>query len=171
MFYTRREIASRIGVFYAALVASSAFGGLISYGVFQLHTDHYQWFYLFIIEGSLTMLCAILTFFIVPRNIRSCRFLTEAEKNVAEMRILAESAQALENNFSWREAVGEFRTIHPYVRIIVAITYSTLQTSNNNFLAIIVGRLGYDAVKTNLVRFLISQCLHPRPLTIDDRCA
>jgi len=151
IWYTRTEIASRIGVFYAALVASSAFGGLISYGTFQMHTHHYRWFYLFIIEGSLTMFVALVTFFIVPKSIRSCRFLTEAEKNVAEARILAESAEALENHFSWKEALSEWRTPHPYVRIIVAITYSTLLTSNNNFLAIIVGRLGYDTVKTNLV--------------------
>lgn len=116
-----------------------------------MKTHHYQWFYLFIIEGSLTIFVALVTFFIIPKNIRSCRFLTEVEKNVAETRILAESAEALENHFSWKEALSEWRTPHPYVRIIVAITYSTLLTSNNNFLAIIVGRLGYDTVKTNLV--------------------
>ena len=151
IWYTRSEIASRIGIFYAALVSSSAFGGLISYGVFQMRTHHYQWFYLFIIEGSLTILFALVTVSIIPKDIRSCRFLTEAEKNVAEMRILAESAEGLENNFNWKETLSEWRTLHPYIRIIVAITYSTLLTSNNNFLAIIVGRLGYSTVKTNLV--------------------
>ncbi|ETN38618.1 uncharacterized protein HMPREF1541_06655 [Cyphellophora europaea CBS 101466] len=150
IWYTRSEIASRIGIFYAALVTSSAFGGLISYGVFQLRTNHYQWFYLFIIEGSLTLLFAFLTFFIIPKDIQTSWFLTEREKEVARARILAESAETLENTFKWKEALSEFTTPHPYVRIIIAITYSTLQQSNNNFLAIIVGRLGYDTVKTNL---------------------
>ncbi|KAL3956154.1 hypothetical protein ACCO45_009000 [Purpureocillium lilacinum] len=32
IWYTRAELATRIGIFYAALVASSAFGGLFAYG-------------------------------------------------------------------------------------------------------------------------------------------
>lgn len=151
LWYTKSEIASRIGLFYAALTASSAFGGLISYGVFQMHTSHYQWFYLFIIEGSLTIFFALLTLVVIPKNIESCWFLSDAEKNAARIRILTDSAETLENRFKWKEAVSEFRTIHPYIRIIIAITYSTLNISNSSFLAIIVSRLGYSTVKTNLV--------------------
>lgn len=152
LWYTRKEIALRIGIFYSALVASSAFGGLISYGVFQMkNTGKRQWFYLFIIEGSLTMIFGLITLIVIPKDIRSCHFLTDAEKKVAEDRILLDSVQSLSNKFSWSEALSEFRTVHPYIRIIIGITYSTLLNSNTNFLAIIVGRLGYNTVKTNLV--------------------
>jgi MFS family permease len=151
IWYTRKEIASRIGIFYAALVSSSAFGGLLSFGVFQMRTPgRYQWFYLFIIEGSLTMFFAVTVSLIIPKDIRSARFLTEREKDVGEARILLDSAGSLSNAFSWKDAVLEFRTPHPYIRIIIAITYSTLLNSNNNFLAIVVSRLGYSTVKTNL---------------------
>ncbi|KAH8884942.1 retrograde regulation protein 2 [Thozetella sp. PMI_491] len=151
IWYTRKEIASRIGVFYASLVASSAFGGLISFGVFQMkNTGKPEWFYLFIIEGSLTMFFALVTLAVIPTSIRTAWFLTEEEKNVAEARILADSAQGISNDFAWGEAFNEFKTPHPYVRIIIAITYSTLLNSNNNFLAIIVNRLGFSTVKTNL---------------------
>jgi hypothetical protein len=120
------------------------------------NTGHYQWFYLFIIEGSLTILFALITLLVIPKDIQSCYFLTDAEKEVAEARILQDSVQSLSNNFSWKEALSEFRTVHPYIRVIIAITYSTLLTSNNNFLAIIVGRLGFSTVKTNLVGALLS---------------
>lgn len=115
------------------------------------NTGHYEWFYLFIIEGILTMFFALVTFLIIPQSIRSAWFLTEDEKNVGEARILADSAESLSNTFKWSEALLEFKSPHPYIRIIIAITYSTLLNSNNNFLAIIVGRLGYSTVKTNLV--------------------
>ncbi len=156
IWYTRRELASRIGIFYAALVASSAFGGLIAYGVFNMKNPGvHQWFYLFIIEGTLTIFFALLALIVIPKDIRSCYFLTDAEKDVAEARVLLDAVSTLSNKFSWKEAIMEFKTIHPYIRIIVAVTYSTLQTSNNNFLAIIVARLGFSVVKTNLVNIVL----------------
>ncbi len=155
-FYTRREIASRIGIFYAALTSSSAFGGLISFGVFQMkNTGHTQWFYLFIIEGTLTLAIAIGCFFILPLNIRSAWFFSKEEMDTAEKRILTDSAEHLEVKFNWKEAVTEFVTPHPYIRMITGITFGTVLNSNASFLAIIVSRLGYDTVKTNLVCFFV----------------
>lgn len=154
LFYTRGEIASRIGIFYAALTSSSAFGGLISFGVFQMKkTGHTQWFYLFVIEGTLTLAIAIACFFLLPRDIRSAYFFTDEEKDTAEKRILADSVESLEIKFKWKEAITEFVTAHPYIRMITGITFGTVLNSNSSFLAIIVSRLGYDTVKTNLVCF------------------
>ena len=117
------------------------------------NTGHYLWFYLFIIEGSLTIFFALVTLLVIPKDIRSAWFLTEDEKCAGETRLLSDSAEGLSNAFSWSEAFLELKTPHPYIRVIIGITYSTLLNSNNNFLAIIVARLGYSAVKTNLVRY------------------
>ncbi|KND92576.1 putative transporter [Tolypocladium ophioglossoides CBS 100239] len=69
-------------------------------------------------------------------------------KDVGEARILAE-AEGLSNTFSWSEAFLKFRSPHPYIRILIAITYSTLLTSSS-FLAIVVPRLDFSTIKTNL---------------------
>lgn len=152
IWYTRRELASRIGIFYAALVGSSAFGGLLAYGMFQIENETYfRWSYLFFLEGSLTMAWAIVCFFVLPSGTNTAWFLSQAEKDVAHFRLEQDSVQNLDAKFSWVESLSEFRTPHGYIRLLLSFISGTILTSNANFLAMIVKRLGYSTVKTNLV--------------------
>jgi len=48
------------------------------------------WRWILIIEGLFTVFVGILCYFILPNNIRSCKFLTPAEKDFAEMRMQAD---------------------------------------------------------------------------------
>ncbi|CEJ62628.1 hypothetical protein PMG11_11123 [Penicillium brasilianum] len=151
IWYTRKELASRIGIFYAALTASSAFGGLFAYGMFQIKNDMYfRWSYLFFLEGGLTMAWAIFMFFVLPSDTQRAWFLTQAEKEVARLRLEQDSVTTLNAKFSWRESLSEFSTPHGYIRICLSFVGGTILTSNANFLVIVVERLGYDVVKTNL---------------------
>ena len=55
-FYRRGELARQLAIFYAAPNIVSAISGLLSYGIFQITTGSLKaWRYLFIIEGSLTL--------------------------------------------------------------------------------------------------------------------
>lgn len=155
IWYTRKELATRIGIFYAALVVSSAFGGLIAFGVFHIQTEKgsrfFSWSYLFFIEGGLTCLWAIATFFLLPSTTQAAWFLNDEEKEVARIRLERDSLASLEQKFNVKEALGEFLTMHGYIRLALAFVGGTILTSNANFLAMIVKRLGYSVVKTNLV--------------------
>jgi len=48
-FYTRYDLAIRIGLFYGMYAIAGAFSGAIAYGIFQIHGALYGWQYLFII--------------------------------------------------------------------------------------------------------------------------
>ncbi|KAK4090806.1 retrograde regulation protein 2 [Purpureocillium lilacinum] len=151
IWYTRAELATRIGIFYAALVASSAFGGLFAYGMFHIHGgSRPNWSYLFFLEGGLTILWALVLLALLPSSTSSAWFLTDEEKATACARLEQDSVTSLEGGFSWREAFGEFRTVHGYIRIVMSFTAGVTLTSNANFLAMIVKRLGYSVIKTNL---------------------
>ena len=56
-FYRRGELARRLAIFYAASNIANAFSGLLAFGVFQIESKLAGWRYLFIIEGSFTILC------------------------------------------------------------------------------------------------------------------
>jgi MFS family permease len=151
-WYTRKELAKRIGIFYAASVAASAFGGLLAFGVFHIHSSTmFSWSYLFILEGCLTVLVAILGLFVLPKSPRKAFFLSEEEKDIAERRILLDSVEYLENRFNWSEALYEFKSVHVYIRMLIMCSAGILVSSNGNFLAPIVASLGFSTVKTNLV--------------------
>ncbi|KAK5053810.1 hypothetical protein LTR84_001772 [Exophiala bonariae] len=150
-WYTRAEIASRIAVFYAGAVVASAFGGLLAYGVFQIKGGAlHVWAYLFILEGCLTCLIAIAAYFILPGNISDAYFLTADEKEVATARMQMDAMQSQAPKWNWSEAFSEFRTIHAYARVLIAVACGLLPQSSANFLAIMTVRLGYSVAKTNL---------------------
>lgn len=152
IWYTRKELATRIGIFYAALVASSAFGGLLAYGMFHIQGGPYpHWAYLFFLEGGLTMLWSMILFLLLPSGTDQAWFLNDKEKEVARLRLIQDSVANLQTPFKWKEAFGEFYTPHGYIRIFVAFVSGIILTSNANFLAMVVKRLNYSVVKTNLV--------------------
>ena len=133
-------------------MTASAFGGLLAYGIFHINNGKlYPWAYLYLVEGSLTLLVAAVAFFVLPRNLQTTYFLTQAEKEAGTALQLMDSVSEVTTVFSWAEALSEFRTWHVYVRMIIAFTFGVLLNSNANFLAIMTQRLGYDVVKTNLV--------------------
>ena len=70
---------------------------------------------------------------------------------MAHLRLEQDSVSTLESKFNWMEALSEFTTPHGYIRLCIAFVAGTVLTSNANFLAMIVARLGYSVVKTNLV--------------------
>ncbi|KAH8898749.1 retrograde regulation protein 2 [Thozetella sp. PMI_491] len=150
-FYTRRDIASRVGLFYAASVAAAAFGGLLSFAVFRIQDSTlHNWSYLFVIEGSLTMSIGLSLPWVIPGSLKSARWLSPEVKAAGAARLLRESLDKTEYKINWAEALRVLSTWHYYVRGLIAFSFGVLLSSNANFLAIITARLGFDTVKTNL---------------------
>lgn len=154
-FYTRRQIALRIGIFYASSVTASAFGGLLAFGVFHLPNGSYlySWSYLYLLEGGLTLLTAVVACLVLPRDIQSAYFLSEDEKKAGSLNQMLDARSEAPGKINWKHALAEFRSWHFPIRVIIGFTFGTLLNSNANFLAIMTGRLGYSVVKTNLVSF------------------
>ncbi|KAK5377865.1 hypothetical protein LTR67_005454 [Exophiala xenobiotica] len=151
LFYRRGELARRLAMFYAASNIASAFGGLLAFGVFQIHTGSLaNWRYLFVIEGGCSMLFAVFAFWVLPYNASSAKFLTAQEKQLAYYRIQVDSSAIVDEEFDLRTALSIFK--HPTSWIILAIEMCLgvpLQ-SVSLFLPVIIKRLGYSTVKTNL---------------------
>jgi MFS family permease len=93
-FYKRSELALRIGIFYTAASLSGAFGGLLARGLSAIGTRGglVGWRWIFIIEGLLTVMCAVISFFFLPNSIKTARFLNETERELAEQRLMDEAA-------------------------------------------------------------------------------
>ncbi|KAL4794416.1 major facilitator superfamily domain-containing protein [Aspergillus venezuelensis] len=97
IFYTRKEIATRISVLYTGNILATAFAGLIAAGVFEGMDDlagitGWQW--LFILQGAVTFVVAAGAVFILPDDPLNTRWLTEEERQLAHARILADTVGA-----------------------------------------------------------------------------
>lgn len=151
-FYRRGELARRLAIFYAASNIASAFSGLLAFGVFriQTHLIDFAWRWLFIIEGSCTVLFSIFAFWYLPQNAAAAKFLTEEEKALAFHRIQVDSSSTVNEKFNLRDALKVFKRPTTYGFLMIEICLGVPLQGVTLFLPQIVQRLGYDTVKTNL---------------------
>lgn len=109
MFYKRHELMFRLGIFYCAAPLSGAFGGLLATGLAQIEYHGYnKWPWIFLVEGAITIVIAIVAFFSLPHTPGSARFLNEEERFLAAHRLHldlhgASTAEFVEEElFSWK---------------------------------------------------------------------
>ncbi|SPO25305.1 related to putative tartrate transporter [Ustilago trichophora] len=90
LFYTRREIATRVAILYSANIVATASSGLIAAATFAtLDKVHgiQGWKWLFIIEAVVTFCVAIVCLYTMPDHPLSTPWLTPAERELAQARI------------------------------------------------------------------------------------
>ncbi|KAK6208573.1 MFS transporter [Colletotrichum tabaci] len=117
MFYTRKEIATRMAIFYTGNMLASAFSGLIAAGIFAgLDGKHglAGWQWLFIIQGAVSIGVAFGAFYFLPNAPLQTRWLTPEQRQMAHQRIFDDTTDRREGKTSvWkglREACTDWRT-------------------------------------------------------------
>ncbi len=124
--YTREELALRVGIFYSSASLSGAFGGLLATGLSNVPTTStvdagWRWVrtssfpsllftnpstQILIIEGLLTIVCAIGCVFLIPNSVATATFLTPHERAHAIARLNISnnvSGSSAPETFQWSE--------------------------------------------------------------------
>ena len=90
-WYTKREQAYRIGIWFSFNGWAQIFGGLIAYGIDRGVAAHGSaisgWKIVFLVTGLLTVCMGVLFYFIVPDNQLNAWFLNQHERILAIERI------------------------------------------------------------------------------------
>lgn len=89
IFYTRKEIATRISILYTGNILATAFAGLIALGIFEMGgiAGLSGWRWLFIIQGIATFFVAAISLFVLPDDPTRTWWLTPEERKLAHERI------------------------------------------------------------------------------------
>jgi MFS family permease len=96
-WYTRREMQLRVTLLNAGNLAAQAFGGLIAAGILsgmEGKAGLRAWRWLFVLEGTITIVCAGLAVFVLPDYPASTRWLSESEKSIAMKRLALDGGVA-----------------------------------------------------------------------------
>jgi len=150
-FWRRGELARRLALFYAAQSIASAFGGLLASGVFQIKDGVLQnWRYLFVIEGSCTILFSLFALWYLPRSASEARFLSAEEKALAFHRMQIDSSSIVNEAFNLKESLQIFKHPTSWLILAIEICLGVPLQSVQLFLPQIIARLRYSTVKTNL---------------------
>ncbi|WWD20776.1 hypothetical protein CI109_105253 [Kwoniella shandongensis] len=149
-FYTRAELGKRMAAWYSMVAVSGAFSGLLSYGLFQVNSSLKGWQLLFLIEGGLTIVVALVSWWILPTYPTHAKFLSPVEKTVGVMRLLKDSTTQVNAAFSWKEYIRPAAEWQTWVWGFYCLIYGVANSTASVFLTQIIGRWGFSTVKTNL---------------------
>jgi MFS family permease len=145
IFYTRKEIATRISILYSGNILASSFAGLIALGVFKLDGVHgiKGWRWLFIIQGIATFVIAVAACFILPDEPLTTWWLSPEERQLAHSRVAKDTVghSADVSMFAGlKEAVRD-----PKVWLFVYMQHLHIATNGfKNFMPTIVNTLGFS---------------------------
>jgi MFS family permease len=149
-FYRRGELARRLALFYAASNIANAFSGLLAFAVFHIESSLDSWRYLFIIEGTLTILFSFFAFWYLPKSGHEAAFLNADEKKLAYTRIQIDSSSVVDEKFNLKDSLKIFRVPSTYGFLAIEICLGVPLQSVSLFMPQIVSALGYNKIKTNL---------------------
>lgn len=94
LFYTRKEIATRVSILYSGNILATSFSGLIAAAAFNTLDGVHGlagWRWLFIIEGAVTFGVAVFAMYLLPDFPLTTRWLTNDERELAHERILRDT--------------------------------------------------------------------------------
>ncbi|SMR60409.1 unnamed protein product [Zymoseptoria tritici ST99CH_1E4] len=145
IFYTRKEIATRISILYTGNILATAFAGLIAIGIFKLDgtAGLSDWRWLFLIQGIATLVVAIGAGFVLPDDPLTTRWLTPEERLLANGRITRDTVGASAGTSSW--AGLKAAAADPKLWLFAAMQHMHLAANGfKNFFPTAVESLGFD---------------------------
>lgn len=154
-WYTKKELAARISILYAAGLMAGAFSGLLGsaiMGGMDGVAGISDWRWLFIIEGAMTIPFAILTVFVMPDYPATSKFLSDEERVLAVLR-MAEEASEEDDRAEVPVMVGlkmAFTDPSLYIIWMMQLGLNTA-AAFTNFFPTIVRTLGYPQRETLLL--------------------
>ncbi|KAI0486987.1 major facilitator superfamily domain-containing protein [Xylaria cf. heliscus] len=144
-FYTKRELALRVGYLFVSAAVAGALGGLLAYGIGHLDGVRGMsgWRWIMIIEGIPTIILGFVVLFYLPNDPEHAHFLTPEEKKLTIARHrrqygVTESAQ----EFSKKDMMKAFKDWKVWVFCVGQYGADTMLYGYSTFLPTIIKGLG-----------------------------
>ncbi|KAJ5579945.1 Major facilitator superfamily domain general substrate transporter [Penicillium hispanicum] len=182
MWYTPKEIGTRMAIFYGANTTAGAFGGVIAYGVGSLdgNLGWRAWRWLFLIEGCITIFAGLCCTFGLPsfphqyNEKRSTSWLTADELEYASLRVkYANGPLASTYTFRWSDVIAAAKDKKTYFMMMLFWWGGSVPTYSLSYtLPTMVANLGYTAVKAQALTtppYIFATCVCVAVGYISDR--
>ncbi|PFH53712.1 hypothetical protein AMATHDRAFT_54146 [Amanita thiersii Skay4041] len=152
LWYRRRDVASRIAIFFSAATVAGAFGGILAFGIEHMEGigGLHGWQWIFCLEGILTVVVAFISYFFMHDYPSTARFLAPREKQLV-VQMLKEDTQGLATHFDKKfvwQALTDYKSyLHIFIYIGLLIPVYAIAL----FLPTIIKSLGYSAAQAQLL--------------------
>ncbi|KAK5094662.1 hypothetical protein LTS08_008518 [Lithohypha guttulata] len=158
--YKKSERGKRSSLIFAFSAFSSAFGGVLAFGLTQVHgPDGFSgWRWLFCVEGLMTIVIVPIFWFIFPKSPTEAWFLKPEEKKMMNLRYELDPSWGYTEEFSLKECLKAFMDPKWYAFFCYQFSINISLYGLTTFLPAIVRGLGYTSVMANLMTVPIYIC-------------
>ncbi|KAL5381630.1 hypothetical protein DPSP01_007078 [Paraphaeosphaeria sporulosa] len=167
--YPKYSLGLRLGLFAGMYSIAGAFAGLIAYGIFQVkHLAVHNWQLLFLIEGALSILMAVVTVIVLPARLNTAWFFKADEAAHAVARMEAdvagashEGAQNKTGGITRRDVLDAVTDWRKLLTVVFNVLATLPVSAFGYFMPLIVKGMGYSGVQASLMSvspFVVGAC-------------
>lgn len=160
MFYTRDEIALRIGYLFVSSALSGAFGGLLAYGISFLDgaAGLHGWRWILIIEGLPAVVLGIACWWLLADDYHTAWYLTPAEKDMMRLRFARQHGRTTSAELlDWKDVKKGLTDWKVYCFCLGQTGMDTMLYGYSTFLPTIIKSIN-PAWSSQLVQVLTIPC-------------
>jgi len=153
MWYKRSEAQRRYSFFFSSTTLAGAFGGLLASAIGKMDgmRGYHGWRWIFILEGCLTCIVAVIFFFFIPSFPEDAKWLTEEERNYIRARLQVDQGRsAAERKITLRDIGRVFKDYKVYIGGLMYFGLIVPAYGYAFFAPSIIATYGYSPIRTQL---------------------
>ncbi|EGX95801.1 MFS nicotinic acid transporter Tna1, putative [Cordyceps militaris CM01] len=157
-WYCRFELQTRMSIFFAAASLAGAFSGILAFAISKMNgiggLEGWRW--IFILEGLLTIVVAVVIPFVLPDSPETAKFLSDDEKAIVIHRLRHDSGTesgivGTGEKFQWKYLIAAMLDWKLYLSIFIYWGHSIPIYAFTFTAPTIIRQLGYSAANAQLL--------------------
>jgi MFS family permease len=151
-WYTRDEIPTRTGIWFAGNSVGGIVASLLAYGIGHIEDNVHPWRWLYIVLGICTFVWSFVILLFLPDKSSTAKFLTEEERMWAADRVvIADTGRTEKSVWKWtqmRECLIDPKT---WLIFIIAILCQIPNGGTQNFANLVIKSFGFTSLQSTLI--------------------
>lgn len=94
-----------------------------------------------IVEGGCTVLLAVFAYWYLPSDVKKCHWFTDAERTIAEERMLRDSSTVVNEDFSLKKSLKQLLHWTTGYNALIGVSYGSTAATVSNWIPVLVKSL------------------------------
>ncbi|KAJ6083337.1 hypothetical protein N7467_007472 [Penicillium canescens] len=151
-WYTRDEIPTRTGLWFAGNSVGGILSSLLAYGLGHVKDNVGPWRWMFIVLGVLTFLWGFALWALLPDSISKAKFLSEEERQCASNRAVIAGTGATEKTaWQWDQFVECLMDPKTWLVFGLALVTQIPNGGTQNFSNLVIVSFGFTSLQSTLI--------------------
>ncbi|KAI6088280.1 putative allantoate permease [Hypoxylon rubiginosum] len=151
-WYTRDEIPTRTGIWFAGNSVGGIISSLLAYGIGHITNSLSPWRWMFIILGVATFLLGFGVLFALPDTISKAKFLTPEERQWAGDRVVVAGTGRTENTtWKWEQVKECLQDPKTWLIWSIALLCQIPNGGTQNFANLVITSFGFTSLQSTLI--------------------